>query len=78
VRAWLESTHNINRDPTIEVPVPSEQIPTLLPPGRVLVILNPADQESLTVLQTAIPRHVVLERDDYEGKAAFLMFIGER
>ncbi len=78
VRARLESEYHIKMKPEIELSTPASQIATQLPAGRFMVILNPADRDSLAALEAAIPRHVLLERRDYEGKIAYLMFVGER
>jgi hypothetical protein len=78
VSARLESEHGIKMTPEIEVQVAAEDVPGLLPTGRVMVILNPEDIATLAALQVAFPRYVVGDRRDYEGKVAYLMFVGER
>lgn len=81
VQARLESEHHLKLNMDVldlETQIPAGQIPAQLPAGRVLVILHPDDKESLDALKAAIPRHLVLERRDYEGKIAYLMFAGER
>jgi len=78
VRARLESEYHVKMKPEIELSTPASQIAAQLPAGRFMVILNPADKDSLAALEATIPRHVLLERHDYEGKIAYLMFVGEK
>lgn len=47
-------------------------------PGKRMVILAPGDTASLDMLQAAFPRGIALTHVDYQGRATFVAFYGEK
>ena len=46
--------------------------------GRAMFILHPEDEQALSTLKSVFPRWVTLERRDYDGNLAFIVFYGEK
>jgi hypothetical protein len=48
------------------------------PPGKVLIILHPADLAAITTLETVFSHSTTVAHYKYDGQVAFIAFYGER